>query len=315
MTQVDIVIVNWNSGAHLKSCVDSVLDHAGTTLGQIVIVDNHSTDNSLALLSVSALARVHIIRAASNLGFAKACNLGARQCSAPFLLFLNPDARLHAHSVDETLAFMHSPAAAGIGICGVQLINEHGQTQRHCARFPHVSTYLGHATGLSTLIPSLLPPLQMTDFDHLSSRVVDHVIGAYFFVRTSLFRKLHGFDERFFVYLEDLDFSLRASAIGFKAYYLASTQAFHKGGGSSEQVKPQRLFYSLRSRLIFAFIHFGRPQACAIAALTLLVEPWPRFLRALMRLSVQELRDTIKAYTMLIKALPALTKTKGQQHA
>src|SRR5660398_194498 len=109
-----------------------------------------------------------------------------------------------------------------------------------CARFPCVSGFLAHAVGLDRSFPRL--GHFMAEWDHLANRQVDHVIGAFFLVRRGLFEQLQGFDERFFVYFEDVDFSCRAKQSGWKSYYLADTQAFHAGGGTSNQVKAQRSF-------------------------------------------------------------------------
>jgi GT2 family glycosyltransferase len=139
----------------------------------------------------------------------------------------------------------------------------------------------------------------MHEWDHRKTRRVDHVIGAFFLVRRELFVDLHGFDERFFVYLEDLDFSFRAHKAGWCTVFLAEAQAFHAGGGTSQQVKARRLFYSLRSRLLYAFKHFSRPGAVGVLLTTLLVEPVSRSLLALLRRSMTNLRETWMAYGLL----------------
>ena len=200
--------------------------------------------------------------------------------------------------------FMMSDAAGTVGICGVKLVGEDGKIQRGCTRFPGWLHMVSIAAGASALFPSLFPSHFMSEFDHEKNRAVDHVIGAFFCVRRELFEDLGGFDERFFVYLEDLDFSLRARKTGRTTYYLADAAAFHKGGGTSEQVKAHRLFYSLRSRLLYAFKHFKRYQAWSISAMTLLLEPFPRLLRAVIRRSFSEARDTLRGYAMLWRDAP-----------
>ncbi len=97
----------------------------------------------------------------------------------------------------------------------------------------------------------------MLDWDHRQNREVDHAMGSFFLVRNILFKKLQGFDERYFVYLEDLDFSLRAKQAGFVSYYFTDAAAYHKGGGTSEQIKARRLFYSLHSRILYWYKHFN----------------------------------------------------------
>lgn len=307
--RVQIVIVNWNSGAWLGRCITALAKYGGRSVARIVVVDNGSTDESLAF-DMAGLP-LDVICTGANLGFARASNLGARGASAPFLLFLNPDAAIGEDTLRTALDYMEGAEAADVGICGIRLVDEHGGIQRHCARFPSARTFLGAATGLSRLFPKLLPPLLMEDFDHLESRSVDHVIGAFYLVRRELFESLGGFDERFFVYLEDLDLSLRARQSGWKVHYLAEASAFHKGGGTSEQVKARRLFYSLRSRILYAFKHFPGPRAWIVLLATLLVEPFLRLIRALARLSPREAGETLRAYFWLWRDVPFLMRHQG----
>ena len=105
MTRVDVVIVNWNTGTALRECLESIAaGRAGVTLGRVAVVDNASSDGSLdAALAVPL--DVHAIRNPSNLGFAAACNQGARGGRGEYVLFLNPDTRLEA----ETLWRARSP--------------------------------------------------------------------------------------------------------------------------------------------------------------------------------------------------------------
>jgi GT2 family glycosyltransferase len=143
----------------------------------------------------------------------------------------------------------------------------------------------------------------MTEWDHLSDRQVDHVIGAFYFVRRSVFEVLNGFDEQFFVYLEDVDLSLRAKQAGWKTAYNANAQAFHQGGGTSQQVKAMRLYYILRSQLQYGFKHFTRWQSWALVGVTMFVEPVSRILFVSMRRQWDSVLDTLRGYRMLWKEL------------
>jgi GT2 family glycosyltransferase len=309
---VDIVIVNWNSGHFLRDCINSIRTFGGDAVRKVVVVDNGSVDNSLDI--ESAGLPLDIIRAGANLGFAKASNLGASRCASPFILFLNPDAMLMEGALDTCVALMEG-GAAQIGICGARLLDERGDTQRHCAQFPVWRTYLGRTLGLDGFFPKVFPPIFMREFDHLTSRRVDHVIGAFFFVRRAVFDTLGGFDERFFVYLEDLDFSLRAMRAGWSTWYLADAVAFHKGGGTSQHVKATRLFYSLRSRMLYAMKHFPKSQAFAVILLTLFVEPFTRLIRAASHGSREEGWDTLCGYVMIWKDMPKLFRSSPDHNS
>ncbi len=293
----DVVIVNWNAGDLLRRCVESVRDHQAGHVDKVVVVDNGSVDGS-DRLDVSGVS-LEIVRTGANLGFGAACNIGARRGHAPYVLFLNPDAALLPETLSMAVGFMEQPENATIGVCGIKLVEDDGTVQRHCAHFPTPGTFLAAASGLTALLPSRVATLHATDFDHLSSRPVDHVIGAFYLIRRDLFEQLGGFDERFFVYLEDLDLSARVHAAGYSVFYLAEAVGMHRGGGTSDQVKPQRLAYVLESRIAYAFKHFGGASATAIAATTLLGEPVPRLARAAAHRSVSEARDTLRGFGLL----------------
>lgn len=309
-SQVHIVIVNWNSGDLLRECLASLARFGDDKVARIVVVDNGSVDGSDAV--EGAAPALEIIRTGKNLGFGTACNLGARGAQAPYLLFLNPDAALFEHTLRTTLDYMDSGAAAHTGICGIRLRDERGEIQRHCARFPGLRSYLGYSLGLSRLLPRMFPPWLMEDFDHRESRAVDHVIGAFFLIRRELFEELGGFDERFFVYLEDLDLTRRAATAGWTTWYLAEAEAYHKGGGTSEQVRAHRLFYTQRSRILYAFKHFSRPAALLSLFAVAALEPLVRTLRAAVTLKGGDLVNTFRATGLLLQDFPRLVASIRQ---
>lgn len=304
LNSVDVVVVNWNAGFQLAENVESIGKHDHGLVSSVIIVDNASTDDSLDRVETmqDLPFKPLIIRNSENYGFGKACNLGAQQAKSEYLLFLNPDAALYADTLPKALAFMQDPANSKVGICGVQLLDEAGHVSRSCARFPSALGFVAHAVGLDRFFPRL--GHFMAEWDHAQTRQVDQVIGAFFLVRRNLFEALHGFDERFFVYFEEVDFSYRARQAGWRSMYLAEAQAFHAGGGTSNQVKARRLFYSLRSRLLYAFKHFSWMGAFAVLLATLLVEPLSRSALALMRRSWAGLKETWAAYGMLWCWLP-----------
>ncbi|HEU0045930.1 glycosyltransferase family 2 protein [Sphingomonas sp.] len=290
---VDVVIVNWNAGDQLATCLQSLARFGDGLIRSVVVVDNGSTDGS-ADFEVPGLS-LRIIRAGENLGFGRACNLGAADAAAPLLLFLNPDAAVLPDALSRAVAFMATPEADDIGVLGIQLIDEDGDVHHHSTDRASPRTMFTHAQ-------------RAVRFDHLHSREVDHVIGAFYLIRTELFRSLGGFDERFFVYLEDVDLSARVQDAGWRVHYLAEARAFHRGGGTSDQVKAKRLFYALRSRVLYGFKHFSFASAVAVTAATLLAEPGLRLGRAVMRRSMREVHETLGAYGRLYRDLPAILR-------
>lgn len=297
---LSIIIVNWNAGQQLRDCILSIQKFGAPYVMQTIVVDNGSTDGSEN--AIKDIPGVTLMLAGENIGFGKACNLGAQHAQSDYLLFLNPDAALYKDTLATTLAFMERSENAKVGICGVRLVNENGHIARSCARFPTALGFVAMTMGLDRIVPKL--GHIMSEWDHASTRQVSHVIGAFFLVRRNVFEVLQGFDEAFFVYLEDLDFSYRANQLGWASVYFSEAQAYHAGGGTSRQVKAKRLFYSIRSRILYAFKHFNPASATAVLLATSFIEPVSRSMLAIGQHSWTSLKETWVAYGMLFRWLP-----------
>lgn len=280
----------------MSDCVSSILENDGGVVSSVVVMDNGSTDGSET--AVEAMPLVDLVRAGENLGFGKACNLGARRGAAEYILFLNPDTRLFPATLRDSHVFMESDAAQGIGICGVQMVEDDGTVSRSCARFPSARTIFFRATGLDRIFPPL--GNRMYEWDHSDSRRVDQVIGAYFLMRRSLFEAQGGFDERFFVYFEEVDLAYRCAEAGWQSWYLATAQAYHAGGGASAQAKAHRLFYGLRSRLQYSAKHFSIGGRLGVQIATWLLEPFVRSARAVVHADFKGLGEIVRAYSWLL---------------
>lgn len=304
-TMVDIVIVNWNSGTLLCQCLTSIsgaLDNSQISV-RVVVVDNASRDGSCDNLPAPGYPLV-VIRNSHNAGFAAACNQGARQTTGEYVLFLNPDTRLLPGALIVPLQFMQQAEHARVGICGVQLLDSQGQVARSCARFPSLRNILAKMLGLACFFPR--SGMTMREWDHLEGRQVDQVMGAYFLVRRSVFDSLNGFDERFLVYFEDVDFALRARQAGWSSRYLANISIYHEGGGTTRNIKGIRLFYFLRSRILYAGKHFSMSDAVAHMALTLSIEPLARLVFSLGRGKMADAGNVAHATFLLWRDLPGM---------
>jgi hypothetical protein len=259
-------------------------DRAGREFFKEIVVVDNSPDQELKFDQAMWPFEVRFIENRQNVGFARACNQGAEGAACEYLLFLNPDTEVFEGAISQAVEFMDSAAAAEmrIGICGVQTIGDDGTTIPSCARFPSPRRIANISTGLARLLPQKFPSLLMTDWPHNSSAVVDQVAGAFFLVRTHLFRTLGGFDEDFFVYFEEVDFCYRAYQRGWRTYFLHGPNIYHKGGGASSNALPERLFYSLRSRLLYFAKHYPPQSLAVVALLTIIVEPLIRIASAAM---------------------------------
>jgi len=303
---VHVVIVNWNSGAQLRECLESFAaassDHV--TLERITVLDNASSDGSCEGFKPSPALPLTIVRNTENRGFAAACNQGAADSNADYLLFLNPDTRLLPGSLEVPVRYLQSPHQNSVGIVGTQLIDSNGHVARNTARAPTAWSMIGHSLGLDRMLPLLFPPHFVSGWAHDETRPVDQVMGAFFFVRRSLFEALGGFDERFFVYYEDLDFAIRARKLGWSCVYLATARTFHRGQGTTESATERRTFYFCRSRILYARKYFGALGAFGVTFTTLLLEPIARITA-----SPKCAGATLRAFGMLWKELPSILRT------
>ena len=277
MPSLDIILVNWNAGHLVRECLASVeeSDLTGIVLQRIVIVDNASTDDSLAGLAESPLP-VNIIRNQQNLGFGRACNIGVQDSQSEFILLLNPDTRIQQNTLKEALQFMAEPANQKIGILGVQLLDDAEQITCSCRYFPTPLRILSRIVGINTIAQQPALNTVMPLSDHQKSHPVDQVMGAFFLTRRELYQDLGGMDERFFMYYEEVDYARRAHDMGYISYYLATTQAYHHGWGTSAQVKALRLAYNLQSRIQYGYKHFQWLTATLLLCATLFIEPVTR---------------------------------------
>jgi N-acetylglucosaminyl-diphospho-decaprenol L-rhamnosyltransferase len=300
---VHIVIVNWNSGPQLRECLESFAAIAAddVTLARVSVVDNASTDGSCEGLPPTL--PLAVIRNSENRGFGAACNQGAAGSSADFILFLNPDTRLAAGSLEAPARYLASAHHTTVGIVGIQLADETGRVTRNTARAPTARSMIGASLGLDRLGLPMFPRHFVSEWAHDDTRVVDQVMGAFFFMRREVFEALGGFDERFFVYYEDLDLAERARQSGWTSVYLASARAFHRGHGTTSRATERRTFYYVRSKLHYARKHFGAAGAFAVFATTLSLEPMAR-----MVFSPRSAGETLRAFARVWREAPSILR-------
>jgi N-acetylglucosaminyl-diphospho-decaprenol L-rhamnosyltransferase len=310
MPSVHVVIVNWNSGEQLRECLQSFAAVAAddVTLRRVSVVDNASTDGSCDALVAAASLPLALIRNTDNRGFGAACNQGAAGSDADYILFLNPDTRLMPGNLELPARYLGSHHHAAVGIVGIQLADPDGQVARNTARAPTARSMIGQSLGLDRLGLPAFPRHFDAEWAHDETRAVDQVMGAFFFVRRAVFEALGGFDRRFFVYFEDMDFAQRAAARGWTSVFLASARGFHRGHGTTHQATERRTFYFCRSKLHYALKFFDRPGALAVLATTLVLEPVARIVAA-----PREAGVTLRAFASLWKELPAILRTARAQ--
>lgn len=256
---VSIIIVSYNTRDLLKKCLETVCAAARDLKAEILVVDNGSLDGSPDMV-VSEFPNVLLIRSEKNLGFAKANNQAVERARGKYILFLNSDTEVHEDSIRHVKRYMDENPR--VGICGCKLLNSDGTIQRSYGPFPSlVGAFLTNIPGLSKLRSSMVLPN-----DRPSE--VDFVYGAFLMVRKNILNQVGSFDERFFIYAEDVDLCKRVKDAGWLVMYDPRVAVIHHGGastnynvgmhGNGTKFSDQSFFLLQESQKKYYLKHFGR---------------------------------------------------------
>ena len=272
---ISTIIVNYNAGEFLRSCVDSLLNCPLET--EVIVVDNASTDESLDALA--GLPNVQIIKNATNVGFATACNIGIRVASAPFLLFLNPDCFFEPDTLIRLLEAMRF--VERVGMVGGLLVNPDGTEQAGGRRaIPTPWRSFVRAFGLARFADRW--PRLFFDF-HLHKQPlpnhnieVEAISGACMMVRREAIQDVGEWDERYFLHCEDLDWCMRFRQKGWKILFVPSARVTHALGVSSRS-RPIFVEWHKHKGMIRFYRKFFRRQYPALLMGLVIVGVWLRF--------------------------------------
>jgi N-acetylglucosaminyl-diphospho-decaprenol L-rhamnosyltransferase len=261
-----VVIVSYNVRDLIRACLRSI-EGARSNLGvDVWVVDNGSSDGSVDLIR-KEFPRVKVRETGRNVGFARANNLVLKEIlaqAAPremprYVLLLNPDTEVPPSALAEMLAFMDAHPEAGAA--GPKLVLSDGSLDLACRRsFPTPSVAFYRLFGLSRLFPRSrqFGRYNLTYLDPDDVAEVDSVVGAFMLVRGEVLRTVGLLDESFFMYGEDLDWSLRIKQAGWRVLYNGRTTVLHHKRASSRQRNVQSLLAFYQAMLIFFRKHYAR---------------------------------------------------------
>ena len=245
---LDVAVVSYRCRDLLGGCLASIQKHApaGTTTW---VVDNASTDGTVELVG-ERFPDVHLITNDRNLGFAAAANIAIREGSAPYVLALNPDAELRAGTLGPLLELMHERSE--VGIAGCCLERPDGSFDHASRRsFPTVLGALGHLSGVGRRVRG--GPLAQYRAPAVERGPVDAVNGAFMLLRRAALDEVGLFDERYWMYMEDVDLSFRFKKAGWTTWYEPSVTALHVKHGTSGDTRSTALtiaFYRGMARFV-----------------------------------------------------------------
>lgn len=269
MVRVSIIIVSWNAKDFLLGCLQSLITEMSNYQTEIIVVDNASTDGSKKAVR-QQFPFVKLICNETNIGFAKANNIGIMLSSGKYVCLINSDVTVKSGCIDLMCAYMDKHST--VGILGPRILNEDLSLQPSCMEFPALGKSFYKALGFHRISPrSIYFPGNSADGlrqDTPSS--VDVLSGCFWMVRREALKQVGLLDENFFMYLEDVDWCKRFHEAGWKVVYFPHAEAIHYGGGSSSN-SPVRFFRELlRSRLLYWRKHHGRARQMAILLISLL---------------------------------------------
>jgi len=277
LSDCDVIIINYNAGVVLTECV---ADLVSSTIRSIIVVDNASKDGSLALLETSLKdSRLKVFRNASNLGFAAACNMGARISSSRYLLFLNPDCLLTPTALLRLLTVINS--ADDIGMVGGLLINPDGSEQQGGRRFfPTPGRALVNTFGLYALANAL--PKHFSDFSMHREPLPRHptqveaISGACMLVKRVAVDDVGLWDEKYFLHCEDLDWCMRFRQKGWKIMFVSDVRVVHHKGVCSKS-RPIFVEWHKHKGMIRFYRKFFRQQYPTVLMWLVFLGVWLRF--------------------------------------
>jgi N-acetylglucosaminyl-diphospho-decaprenol L-rhamnosyltransferase len=246
---VAAVIVNYESGPALVRCVEGIRSEA---TGGLVVVDNGSTDGSLDDVR-HRFPEVEVLTTGRNLGYGAAANRGVAATTAEFVLVCNPDLEVGPGAL-ATLARALSDRPE-CGVVGPLIRTSDGARYPSARRFPSLVDAAGHALlGIFAPDNRFTRSYQQTHLDQAGDQplTVDWVSGACFLARRTAFEQVGGFDEAFFMYLEEVDLCWRLADAGWKVAYVPAAEVTHLQGVSTERHPYRMIFEHHRSLVRFA---------------------------------------------------------------
>ncbi len=237
MAVVDVIVVCWNDRDKIATALDSVFALSEVKydrgFANVVVSDNGSTDGSRQYVRERYGNRVAVIENGENLGFGAACNRAFAATRSPYVYLLNPDAELKTGALTKMLAFMGDHPRCGIA--GSRIYNRDGSIQESCGEFDTWAGAFLRSSALGEWAPlrKYANGTALRAWGHANERRVDIAIGAALCIRRRLFDEIGVFDERFFLYHEEVDFAKRAAGAGWETWYVPASEAIHEGMGSA----------------------------------------------------------------------------------
>ena len=231
---LSIIIVSWNVKDLLKKCLTSVFERAQGINFEVFVIDNDSRDGSARMIQ-KEFPQVKLIQNKKNTGFAYANNQAIKQAQGKYILLLNPDTEIIGNTFGKTVQLMNKNDWA---VLGCKILNSDKTVQESVRRFPALVDQILIQLKLHhwPVFAKLLNKYLAKDFNYQQESEVDQVMGAFFLIKRSVLEKIGDFDQKFYLWFEEVDFCKRVKDAGLKVVYTPQAQIIHYGAASFKQL-------------------------------------------------------------------------------
>jgi len=256
MLDLSVIIVSWNAREHLLNCLRSLGRGISEYSLEVIVVDNASSDGSAEAVQ-NEFSAVRLIRNETNLGFARANNIGIRQSSGRYICLMNSDIIVLPHCLDRLIAFLDQNPR--VGLAGPRILNLDHTIQITTWRFPTLWNSLCEAFALDRIFPKMrfFSGSTMSYWSHNSIRRVDGLSGCFWVIRREASDRIGLLDENFFMYSEDIDWCRRCNKMDWHVVYYPIAEAIHIRARSSTN-DPVRFYLELqKANLLYWKKHHG----------------------------------------------------------
>jgi GT2 family glycosyltransferase len=253
--KLSIVIPSWNTRELLRVCLRTI-EAATKPTCEVIVVDNASADGSADMVATD-FPDVRLFRNTTNEGFAKGCNRGITEAAGECILLHNADTEVYPDALERMIGFLDEHAE--YGAAAPRLVNADGSTQGGCMAFPSLWTPLFYGTPLERWSPNSreLRRYFVRDFDHETDCDIEQPPAACLLVRRTVLDEIGPFDEKLWLFFNDVDLSLRLSKAGFKTRFVKDAKVMHHVGASTSQFGGMHVEWQ-KNRLYYYRKHFGR---------------------------------------------------------
>lgn len=263
LPDVSVITVSHNHRLYLDRCLTALANQGGSLSLEIFVVDNASQDGTADFVR-EHFPQVRLLAERVRRGFSANNNLAIRRSQGRYILLLNPDTEAAPTALEQLVHFMDTHPE--VGVCGPQLRFPDGSVQPSCRAFPTWRSVLVRRTPLRCFLKNSAFNRQhlMLDLDHTLTQEVDWMLGACLMIRRETLDEIGLLDERYFLYIEDIDFCLRAHRRGWKVYYRPEAVVIHHHLAVSDRKLFSKYSYYHFMSMFYYFLKYQLPGGGSI---------------------------------------------------